>query len=167
MNRVLIFPHPFHINHPTPDQQNDYLFSLLRDEVVMGELGDIIDVNDLQKADYPEQVRRIIADQRPDWVIASGESATACINLHQQKKILVNPSLTFDDLNNVPEFARRHTYCIFGSQEEHHKNYALCQSVFPNVAWHINLPDLQLADIKDVIMQIINNATRGPQQPHQ
>ena len=110
MKKVLIFPAPFLIKAPTVDKQNDYLFSLLRDEMAMEGIGDFIEVNALNKENYCEEVRRIIAERKPDWVIAAGESATACIGLHGIKKMLVNPIVTFDDLNNVPEYARQHTY---------------------------------------------------------
>ena len=109
MKKVLIFPAPFLIKNPTTDQQNDYLFSLLMEEMAMEGIGDFIEVNTLNKSDYHEEIRKIIAERKPDWVIAAGESATACLSLHGQKKILVNPIATFDDLNNVPEFARQHT----------------------------------------------------------
>ena len=91
MKKVLIFPAPFLIKGPTAAQQNEYMISMLKDKMAMEGIGDFIEVNALNKSDYCEEVRRIIAEQKPNWVIASGESATACINLHQQKKILINP----------------------------------------------------------------------------
>ena len=105
MKKILIFPAPFLIKNPTADQQNDYLFSLLRDEMAMEGIGDFIEVNALNKSNYYEDVRKIIAERKPDWVIAAGESATACIGLHGIKKMLVNPIVTFDDLSNVPEMS--------------------------------------------------------------
>ena len=91
MKKVLIFPAPFLIKSPTADQQNEYMISMLKDKMAMEGIGDFIEVNALNKSYYCKEVRKIIADQKPDWVIASGESATACISLHRQKKILVNP----------------------------------------------------------------------------
>ena len=75
MKKVLIFPAPFLTQKTTADQQNDYMFSLLKDEVALEGIGDFIEVNALNKSDYCEEVRRIIAEQKPNWVIASGESA--------------------------------------------------------------------------------------------
>lgn len=152
----MIFPAPFLIKNPTADQQNDYLFSLLKDETAMRGVGDFIDVNVLTKSDYSKDVRKIIAERKPDWVIVSGESATACIGLHGQKKVLVNPTVTFDDLNNVTEYARRHTYGFFGALPQQQKSYELFQTVYPNVAWLVNASDLSLIDIKDIIYEIIN-----------
>ena len=92
-----------------------------------------------------------------DWVIAAGESATACIGLHGIKKILVNPIVTFDDLNNVPGYARQHTYGFFGALPQQQKSYELFQSVYPNAAWYVNAPNLSLIDIKDISICIISN----------
>ena len=157
MKKVLIFPAPLLIKEITADQQNDYMFSLLKDEVALEGIGDFIEVNALNKSDYCEEVRRIIAEQKPNWVIASGESATACINLHQQKKILINPFVKWGDLNNVPDYARLHTYGFFGALPEQEKSYELFQAVYPNASWFVNAPNLQLIDIKDIIRGIINS----------
>ena len=129
---------------------------MLKDKMAMEGIGDFIEVNALNKSYYCKEVRKIIADQKPDWVIAAGESATACINLHQQKKILINPFVKWGDLNNVPDYARLHTYGFFGALPEQEKSYELFQTVYPNVSWFVNAPNLQLIDIKDIIYGIIN-----------
>ena len=157
MKKVLIFPAPFLIESPTLDQQNDYMISMVTNEVRLMGTGDFVNVNALKKSDYCKEVRRIIAEQTPDWVIAAGESATACINLHRQRKILVNPIVTFDDLNNVPEYARRHTYGFFGAQKEQERSYELFQTVYPNASWRFTLSDLQFYDIRDIAIDIIND----------
>ncbi|HIR33688.1 MAG TPA: hypothetical protein IAB85_05655 [Candidatus Coprenecus merdigallinarum] len=157
MKKVLIFPTPFLINDPTTDQQNEYMISLLMEEMAMEGIGDFIVVNALDKSNYHEVVRKIIADRKPDWVIAAGESATACISLHGIKKLLVNPIVTFDDLNNVPEYARQHTYGFFGALPQQQKSYELFQSVYPNAAWYVNAPNLSLIDIKDISIWIISD----------
>ncbi len=157
MKKVLIFPAPFLIKSPTAAQQNEYMISMLKDKMAMEGIGDFIEVNALNKSYYCKEVRKIIADQKPDWIIASGESATACIGLYGQKKILVNPIVTFDDLNNVPEYARLHTYGFFGALPEQEKSCELFQAVYPNASWFVNAPNLQLIDIKDIIRGIINS----------
>lgn len=156
MKKVLIFPAPFLIKNPTADQQTEYVISLLMEEMAMEGIGDFIEVNALNKSNYYEDVRKIIAERKPEWVIAAGESATACIGLHGIKKILVNPIVTFDDLNNVPGYARQHTYGFFGALPQQQKSYELFQSVYPNATWYVNAPNLQLIDIKDIIYGIIN-----------
>ena len=156
MKNVLIFPAPFLIKTPTVDQQNEYMISLLKDEMSMVGIGDFVEVNALNKSNYYVDVRKIIAERKPDWVIAAGESATACIGLHGVKKMLVNPIVTFDDLNNVPEYTRQHTYGFFGALPQQQKSYEMFQTVYPNAAWYINAPNLSLIDIKDIIYGIIN-----------
>lgn len=157
MKKVLIFPAPFLIKSPTADQQNEYMISMLKDKMAMEGIGDFIEVNALNKSYYCKEVRKIIADQKPDWIIASGESATACINLHQQKKILINPFVKWGDLNNVPDYARLHTYGFFGALPEQEKSYELFQAVYPNASWFVNAPNLSLIDIKDISIEIISN----------
>ena len=157
MTKVLIFPAPFRAENPTYEEQNDYMVSSLYDEVAMKNLGCFIEVNKLDKSIYAREIRRIITEQQPEWIIASGESATACINLYRQKKILVNPTVTPDDLVNVPEYARQHTYAFFGALEEQEKNYELFQTVYPNVVWYGNVPDLRLFYIKDISIDIVSN----------
>ncbi len=160
MKKVLIFPKPFRIKNPTLDDQNSYMISSLIDEVEMKEVGNFVEVNTLQESDYAKEIRRIVAKQKPDWVIASGESATACINLYGQNKILVNPVVTFNDLNNVPEHARQHIYGFFGALPEQEKSYELFQTVYPNAAWYFNVPELQLVYIKDISIAIINDKSK-------
>ena len=157
MKKVLIFPAPFLIKSPTAAQQNEYMISMLKDKMAMEGIGDFIEVNALNKSYYCKEVRKIIADQKPDWIIASGESATACIGLYGQKKILVNPIVTFDDLNNVPEYAHLHTYGFFGALPQQQKSYELFQAVYPNASWFVNAPNLSLIDVKDIIRGIINS----------
>ena len=157
MKKVLIFPAPFLIKNPTADQQTEYMISLLMEEMAMEGIGDFIEVNALNKSNYYEDVRKIIAERKPDWVIAAGESATACIDLHGIKKILVNPIVTFDDLNNVPGYARQHTYGFFGALPQQQKSYELFQSVYPNATWYVNAPNLSLIDIKDISILIISD----------
>lgn len=156
MNNVLIFPEPFRIKNPTCDEQNSYMISLLIDEAEMSEVGNWIDVNTLQESDYAKEIQRIVTEQKPDWIIAVGESATACINLYWQNKILVNPTVTFNDLNNVPAYARQHTYGFFGALPEQEKSYELFQTVYPNAAWYLNAPELHLVDVKDIVFDIVS-----------
>lgn len=157
MKKVLIFPKPFRIKNPTLADQNSYMFSSLIDVVAMKEVGNFVEVNTLQESDYAREIRRIVAMQKPDWVIASGESATTCINLYRQNKILINPVVTFNDLNNVPEHARQHTYGFFGALPEQEKNYELFQTVYPNATWYFNTSELRLVDIKEISIAIIND----------
>lgn len=157
---ILIFPEPFRVKNPTLDVQNSYMISSVINEIEMRGIGRFVEVNALQESDYVQEIHRIIAKEKPDWVIASGESATACIHLHKQKKILINPVVTFHDLNHVPEYASRHTYGFFGAKPGQKKSYELFQTVYPHSAWHFNTSDLQPADIKDITITIINSEAK-------
>ena len=160
MKKVLIFPKPFRVKNPTLDDQTSYLMSSLIENEEMEEVGNFVEVNTLPKSHYANEIRRIVEKQKPDWVIASGESATACINLYRQNKILVNPSVTFNDLNIVPEYARQHTYGFFGALPEQEKSYELFQTVYPHAAWYPKTSELQLSDIKEIVVSIINDNDR-------
>ena len=157
MNKILIFPEPFRIKNPTCDEQNSYLIPLWMDESAMNGIDSFVEVNTLQEADYGKEIRRIITEHNPNWVIALGEPATACINLYRQKKILVNPTVTFNNLNNVPEYARQHTFGFFSALPKQEKSYELFQTVYPNTAWYLNVSKLRLIDIKDVVLEIVNS----------
>lgn len=156
MKRVLIFLKPFSIKNPTIDEQNSYLISLWADKAAMGKIGDFVDVNALQKLNYEKEVRRVVAEQKPYWIIAAEESATACLNLYCQRKILINPTVTFNDLNHVPEYAHRYTFGFFDTSPGKEKSYELFQTVYPNSTLYLGISELRFADIKNIIHEIVN-----------
>lgn len=118
-------------------------------------IGDIVEVNAWEQPHLREEIRRLIAERKPDWVIAAGASATACLPLHGQRKVLVNPRVTAADLEGVPEYALRHTYGFFGALPEQEESYGLFQTVYPHAAWYACVPDLRLADIRELAVSII------------
>ena len=65
--------------------------------------------------------------------------------------------MKWGDLNNVPDYARQHTYGFFGALPEQEKSYELFQAVYPNASWFVNIPNLSLIDVKDIIRGIINS----------
>ena len=101
-------------------------------------------------------IPEIVNTEKPEWVIALDNSATVALKLKRQKKILINPKVTFDDLNNVPEFARQYTYGFF--DQNHEEDYNRFQSVYPNSAWYFNLKDMSLFDIKDIAKGIMDES---------
>lgn len=157
MKKVLIFQEPFRIEHPTSDDQLGYIMTETINQAKCIDLGEFIEVNDLPKEGYAQALRRIIADRKPAWVIAAGESATSCLNLHRQPKILINPKVTFNDLNNVPERARKITWGFFDASPDNEHSYELFQTVYPNSAWYLKTPHLQPADLANLIKTIIND----------
>ena len=71
----------------------------------------------------------------------------------RMRKVLINPTVTYDDLNMVSEFARMNTYGFF--DQKHEADYNLFQSVYPHVVWCPGIPHLRLIDVKDVVKEII------------
>lgn len=155
MDKVIIIQDTFRIDHPTSDDQLGYIMTETINQVECADLGEFIEINDLPKEGYVRSLRQIIADRKPAWVIAVGESATACLNLHRQHKMLINPKVTFNDLNNVPERARQITWGFFDASPDNEHCYELFQTVYPNAAWYLKTLHLQLADLADLIKTIL------------
>ena len=73
--------------------------------------------------------------------------------LRNQRKILINPIVKFEDLNNISEFDRIYTYGFF--DKSHKEDYEHFQAVYPNSDWYGNTDDIYLFTIKDIIKEII------------
>ena len=149
----LIFLKKFNIKNPTLDDQNAFMMTEIRDEVECKNLGTFITNEVLYNKDLETFIPEKVKSENPDWIIALDNSATVALKLKRQKKILINPKVSFDDLNNVPEFARQYTYGFF--DQDHEEDYNRFQSVYPNSAWYLNLKDMSLFDIKDIAKGII------------
>lgn len=115
---VLIFLRPFTIMAPTLDEQNAFMIQEIITDVECKDLGKIYDNGELYGKDIPSFIRCEIKANRPKWIIAERECATAALSLYWQKKILINTTETFDNLNNVPDFARKNTYGFLSREFE-------------------------------------------------
>ena len=151
--RTLIFLRKFNIKNPTLDEQNAFMMTEIMDEVECKDLGTFITNEVLYDKDLITFIPETVKSENPEWVIAVEDSATIVLRLKRQKKILINPKVSFDDLNNVPEFARQYTYGFF--DQRHEEDYNRFQSVYPNSVWYLNLKDMSLFDIKDIAKSII------------
>lgn len=151
--KTLIFLRQFNIKNPTLDNQNAFMMAEIMDEVECEGLGKFYTNHILFDKNLNEFIPETVKAEKPEWVIALEDSATVALKLKRQKKILINPKVIFDDLNNVPEFAREYTYGFF--DQNHEEDYNRFQSVYPNSAWYINLKDMSLFDIKDIAKGII------------
>ena len=151
--KTLIFLRKFNIKSPTLDEQNAFMMAEIMDEVECKDLGKFITNEVLYDKDLETFITEKVKSENPEWIIAVGDSATVALKLQRQKKILINPKVSFDDLNNVPEFARQYTYGFF--DQRHEEDYNRFQSVYPNSAWYLNLKDMSLFDIKDIAKGII------------
>lgn len=152
--QALVFLKPFSIKNPTLDEQNDFMMTEIVNEVECVNLGKIYNNDMLHGRDLatfiPEQVR----ENKPQWVVAVGQCATVALGILNQKKVLLNPKVSYDHLNNVSEFDREHTYGFF--DDRHEQDYERFQTVFPHAAWFPQDNDLTLFTIKEMVEEIIN-----------
>lgn len=152
--QALVFLKPFSIKNPTLDEQNDFMMTEIVNEVECTNLGKIYN-NDMLHGQalatfIPEQVK----ENHPQWVVAVGQCATVALGIRNQKKVLLNPKVSYDHLNNVSEFDRKHTYGFFDGR--HEQDYERFQTVFPHAAWFPQDEDLTLFTIKEIVEEIIN-----------
>lgn len=150
---TLIFLQTFNIANPVPEEQLGFIMCETLSFGEYRELGKVYDNNKL----YEKNLREFIPDEvnrlRPEWIVAEAESATIALHLKRQKKVLINPQVTFEDLNNVSDYDRRHTWAFFDLY--HEKDYNKFQSVYPNSGWYPDAEHLNLLMLKDLIVEII------------
>lgn len=150
---TLIFLKPFDIKNPTLDEQNAFMMQEVFTEVECRGIGKIYNNDVLHGKNLAEFIHREIATERPDWIVAEGQCATVAIGMKRQKKILLNPTVSFDDLNNIPEHTRQNTFGFFDNRHEH--DYERFQSVYPHAAWFPQDDNLALFTIKEAVKSII------------
>lgn len=151
--KTLIFLKPFTIKNPTLDEQNAFMMREIVNEVECADLGQIYNNEQLHGKDVAEVIREAVAEHHPEWIVAEGECATAALKLKNQKKVLLNPKVMFEDLNNVPEHTSQNTFGFF--DDRHEPDYERFQSVYPHAAWFPQDDDLTLFTIKEVVQSII------------
>lgn len=151
--KTLIFLKPSTIKNPTLDEQNAFMIREIVNEMECADLGKVYTNEQLYGNDIAEFIRQAIAEYRPEWVVAEGECSTAALKLKNQKKVLLNPKVTFDDLNNIPEHTCQNTFGFF--DDRHEQDYERFQSVYPQAAWFPEDDDLTLFTIKEIVQSII------------
>ena len=151
--KTLIFLRPFTLKNPTLDQQNEFI---LRENVNMVEcvsLGKIYNNDDMHGHDIQEFIAEKVEELRPEWIIAENECATTALKMKRQKKILLNPKVNFEDLNNVSELTRQNTFAFF--DDKHEQDYERFLSVYPHAALFPEDNNLTLFTIKEIVQEII------------
>lgn len=151
--KTLIFLKTFNIKNPTLYEQNDFMMREVVTEVECRDLGKIYNNDALHGKDLVKFIPEAVARERPDWIVAEGQCATVALSLKRQKKVLLNPKVTFDDLNNIPEHTRQNTFGFF--DDRHEQDYERFQSVYPHAAWFPQDDDLTLFTIKEAVESII------------
>lgn len=152
--QTLIFLKPFEIKNPTLDEQNDFIMSEVVNEVECATLGKIYDNHILHGNDLATFIPDEVKTHNPQWIIAVGQCATVALSIRNQKKVLLNPKVSYEHLNNVSEFDREYTWGFF--DDRHEQDYERFQSVFPNAAWYPFNDNLNLFTIKEIVEDIIN-----------
>ena len=151
----LIFLRKFDLINPTMDDKNDFMIAEINDELECGDIGKIYTNDVLFEHDLAKFIPEEVAKHHPLWVIAVGNTATFAQRLKRQRKILINPNVEFNDLNNISEFDRCYTFGFF--DKNHEEDYNRFQSVYPNSARYCTSNCIYLFTIKDIIKGIIND----------
>lgn len=151
--KTLIFLKPFNIKSPTRDEQNDFISREIVNEVECEDLGIIYNNASLYGKDIAQFIKNKITKERPDWIVAEDQCATIALAMKRQKKVLLNPEVSFNDLNNVSEHSRQNTYGIFDAY--HEQDYERFLSVYPHAVWFPEDKDLALFTIKGFVASII------------
>lgn len=153
--QTLIFLKPFSIKNPTLDEQNHFIATEVVTEVECSGLGKMYNNYILHGKNLAVFIPQEVKKHKPQWVIAIGQCATVALNIRNQKKVLLNPRVSFEHLNNVSEFDREYTWGFF--DDRHEQDYERFQSVFPYAAWYPMCDDLNLFTIKEIVEDIIND----------
>ncbi len=154
-NEVITFLERFDIEHATPDSQMAFMLNEMDDDETGEKFGKVYGQNEFFEHDQRTVINDLIKADRPKWIIALYDSATIVMKRRFQRKILINPTVTYNDLNNVSEFDREYTYGFFDAR--HEKDYELFQKVYPNTAWYGGTPILRLCDIEAVVAGILED----------
>ena len=95
---VITFLERFDIEHATPDSQMAYMFNEWDDFEVADKFGKSYGQNEFFENDQRKVINDLIKSNRPKWVIALYNSATIILKRRFQRKILINPTVTYNDL---------------------------------------------------------------------
>lgn len=151
--RTLIFLRPFTIKNPTLDEQNAFMAREIVNEMECAEVGEVYSNEVLHGKDLAAFIRKTVKEKHPEWIVAEGASATAAFGIRNQKKILINPKVSYEDLNNVSEFDRQKTFAFFDGC--HEQDYERFQSAYLNSALFPDDDNLTLFTIKEMVQSVI------------
>ncbi len=153
---ILIFLDYWDNDNPTSDAQLGFTFAQMDNEYESEDFGEVYSNDFFYQKNPKEAIKEEIAKNRPKWVIGLENSATLLLPYHRQKKILINPTVTVDDLNWVTSETIRDTYAFFSANYE--KDYEMYSKVYKNVAFYPMQRILFIGDIKVAIEAILSEA---------
>lgn len=157
---ILIFLDKWENPNPTNDEWMGFSLCQSDDCDNCSDLGMVIDDGFFSNSgkSQMEIISGLIEMYRPKWVVGLENSATLLLPYHHQRKILINPTVGYDDLNNVPQFAVANTYGFFSSMRM--ESYGRFKTVYPNAEYipsELSNQILLVSDLKDVIKRIIGS----------
>ena len=153
--KTLVFLNPFIIENPTREQQTEFLYENMMASSALGKLGEVFDYKELPKTEEALKafIEGKINEEIPQWVVATDLSATILAGIKITNRILINPTISFDDLNIVPELARQTTHGFF--DQSHEADYERVCSVYPSAMLSLS-PEMDYDRIAPIIEEIIN-----------
>lgn len=151
---ILIFLDYWDNDNPTSDAQMGFMFAQMDNEEESEDIGEVYSNDFFYQKNPKEAIKEEIAKHHPKWVIGLENSATLLLPYHRQKKILINPTVTMDDLNWVTSETIRDTYAFFSADYE--KDYEMYSKVYRNVAFYPTQKILFISDIKSAIEAILS-----------
>ncbi len=152
---IIIFLPYWDKKNPTLEDQTGFMLSEMIEEDECLKIGDKVYLsNDFYKKDPKEFIREAIRKDRPKWVIGIENTATILISYKRQKKILINPTVTLNDLNWVTLETIRDTYAFFSADYE--ADYEMYSKVYRNVAFFPTEKTLSIGDLSTAIKGIVS-----------
>lgn len=151
----LIFLSTFDRKDASMEEKTDFIISQNEIYLEYKPLGEVYDYKALPYNDsafLKNFISEKIKEFHPKWIIGEGTSATVLMSMKIPCRILVNPHVGYDDLNNVPDKVRLSCFGFF--DKYHEGDYERFQSVYPNSAWY---PEntMDLSDLKPIVEGII------------
>lgn len=154
-SEIIFFLQYWDKKNPTLEDQTGFIISEMSEEDECLKIGDTVySSHDYYMRDPKEFIKEVIMKQCPKWVIGIENTATILIPFKRQRKILLNPSVTLDDLNWVTTETVRDTYAFFSG--DHEKDYEMFSRVYHNVAFFPAQKSLFIGDLTAAIQGIIS-----------
>ena len=143
------------INPTLEDQTGFMLYEMFAEDECREIGGKVYSNTDYynSKKEPSEFIKETIKKLHPQWVVGIENAATILLSYKRQKKILINPAVTMNDLNWVTPETIRNTYAFFSADYE--KDYEIYSRVYKNVAFYPAQKTLHIGDISEYIKGII------------
>lgn len=135
------------------DEHSDLVITQLSISTILQEMGKVYNYQDIPSKTIKYFIKEKIEENRPDWIIAVGNSATALLELKLPNSILIDPKVYAEQIKEVPKEVKDSSFGYFGMDFE--KDYEIFQSIYPNSAWY-PAAKISILSLKSMIETIIN-----------